>query len=176
MATSTLLVFAFIGLFVLLLVVGAVFLVLNREDTVQASPSKTASKVAVQYRRKSVLTETERKFLAVLTEAAPSVLVVPQLAMSALVDVTDEFSKGKYAHVNRSRISQQRLDFVLMSRDTQKVYCVVELDDKSHDTKTQKTKDLARDAILASVGYRVVRVDARDIPNVPHLRSLLRID
>lgn len=120
------------------------------------------------------LTATEAKFFRRLVEALPEAVVVPQMAMSALVDVADHQKRGKHArylNTNRAGFSQKRLDYVVLDRDTLKVVCVIELDDHTHDGVERKAGDDERDAILEGVGYTVLRFDARKMPSAAELRE-----
>jgi hypothetical protein len=126
---------------------------------------------AVEYRRQSLMTPTERKFYLRLCEALPEAVVAPQVAMCALVDVAPRLAQGKYKHVNRAKVAQQRLDFVVIDREVGDVVCVIELDDHTHDSAVRKTADIERDAILEEAGYSVLRFDARRMPSVEDLRN-----
>lgn len=120
------------------------------------------------------LTETEAKFFRRLVEAVPEAVVVPQMAMSALVDVAEHQKRGKHArylNTNRAGFSQKRLDYVLLDRESLEVVCVIELDDHTHDAAARKAADAERDAILTGAGYPVLRFDARKMPTVVELRE-----
>lgn len=168
--TTCLVMLYFIVFVVILAAAVAVFLT-------QAGPqaAKPSKEFQVRYIRREVMSPTEVKFFARLSAAAPHLLVAPQVALSALVDIADHQKRGKYQHTNRAKIAQQRLDFVLMSKETGKVVCVVELDDHTHDNERQRAKDLERDAILTGTGYKVLRFDARKMPQTSELAKTLGV-
>ena len=114
--------------------------------------------------------------MRILVEALPKGHIVPQMAMSALVDIAEHQKRGlrgRQLGIRRSAFSQKRLDFVVLDAGDYSVVAVIELDDHTHDSKARKAEDAARDAILESVGYPVVRFDARRMPSVALVRSRL---
>ncbi len=129
---------------------------------------------STKYRRRDVMTRTELTFFRRLIQAFPSVVIAPQVAMAALVDVASKRNQGEYVHANRAKISQRRLDFVLFDRHSGKALCVIELDDHTHDSDKARAKDSERDAILASAGYPVYRFDARQMPSASDIRACIR--
>lgn len=123
----------------------------------------------------SPFSDTEAKFFRRLVEALPEALVVPQMAMSALIDVAPR-KKGaprENANIRRSSFSQKRLDFVVLDRESLEVACVIELDDHTHDTRARRLADAKRDALLEGVGYTVLRFDCRNMPTASQLRQHL---
>ena len=151
---------------------AAALLIRGRRPSARAEVEKPAFKV--EHAAKPPLTETEAKFFRRLVEALPETVVVPQMAMSALVDVAEHQKRGKHArylNANRAGFSQKRLDYVLLDRESLEVVCVIELDDHTHDAAARKASDAERDAILTGVGYPVLRFDARRMPTVAELRE-----
>ncbi len=151
----------------LVLVLGILGLLL----LVLLKPSEKPSSGTIRYVRRELLTPTELQFHARLREALPAHLVAPQVAMSALVDAVQPVDGSRSPHQLRAKVSQKRLDFVVVEPASGKVVCVVELDDHTHDRAARAKSDRARDAILSSVGLRVLRFDARTMPSVEALRD-----
>lgn len=127
----------------------------------------------LEYLRREPMTPTEMKFFKRLVAALPEAVIAPQVAMSALIDLPAHQNQGKFAHVNRSKFSQQRLDFVVFDGSSGKAIFAIELDDHTHDSDAQKAKDAERDNLLESVGYPVERFDARQMPTAAALRKCL---
>lgn len=156
-----------------LVVVGGIAFLTRRGQPVSRLPEDKPT-FKVEHVATEPLTATEAKFFRRLVEALPEAFVVPQMAMSALVDIADYQKRGKHArylNTNRAGFSQKRLDYVVLDRDTLKVVCVIELDDHTHDGAERKTDDAERDAILDGVGYAVLRFDARKMPTAAELRE-----
>ena len=108
-----------------------------------------------------LLTPNEHEFYGRLSRALPDYLVLPQVAMSALIKPKAPF--GRERTTAFKKISQQRVDFVICHRDLS-VACVVELDDRTHNSGRSRTKDAERDARLASAGIPTLRFQSRTKP------------
>lgn len=118
----------------------------------------------------ALMTEAEKRFFEVLeTAAAPTFLVCPQVAMSAIV--TRPSHQNQLRH--RAAFSQKRLDFVLVDRETLTARLVVELDDQSH--RNRQTEDAKRDEMLAEAGYPTLRVPVRQTYSVKDLVTKIRM-
>jgi hypothetical protein len=144
----------------------------SKEQAPKSIEDKTPFKV--EHVATEPLTATEAMFFRRLVDALPEAVVVPQMAMAALVDIADYLKRGKYKryeHTNRAGFAQKRLDYVVLDRATLQVVCVIELDDHTHDGAERKAGDAERDAILEGVGYTVLRFDARKMPTVAELRE-----
>ena len=108
------------------------------------------------------MTPTEKQFFKKLCKAVEplNVVVAPQVAMSAIVDVPRQFNENKFRHKNRAGFAQKRLDFVLLDIKSLEPILVVELDDPSHDGR--EFEDSRRDDILAETGHPLLRIDVRE--------------
>lgn len=64
--------------------------------------------------------------------------VVPQIHLSALLNhkVKGQNWKGAFQHINGKSV-----DFVLLSKETTKPICAIELDDSSHDRTDRSARD-----------------------------------
>lgn len=119
--------------------------------------SKPASKKASEPpKKKPPLTEREQSMYFRLTQTFPELIVLAQVAMSAVLD-----SKEKGV---RNTFDRKVIDFVLCSKAFE-VMAVIELDDSSHRGK--EAKDANRDAMLKAAGYRVMR-----FPEIPDRETL----
>lgn len=116
----------------------------------------------------ALMTDAEKRFFAVLEAAAPSFLVCPQVAMSAIV--TRPKHQNRIHH--RAAFSQKRLDFVLADRETLTARLVVELDDSSH--RGREHEDARRDAMLFEAGYAILRVPVRQTYSTKDLSARIQ--
>lgn len=130
----------------------------------RASPS-------IPFVRKPLLTPSELKFFKRLRAAFPEVVICPQMALAAVVDIPAKFNQGQFKHVNRAPFAARYADFTIVEPDTGEVLAIVELDDYSHDGADRQAEDAARDAMLAQVGIEVHRFDARQMPSVSELQE-----
>jgi hypothetical protein len=117
---------------------------------------------------RDVMTENEKEFFTRLKGALPDFEVVPQVAMSALLDVSLPETHPQYWDM-RKTFSQKTVDYVVLHKKTMKVLTVVELDDRTHDVK--QDKDAERDAMLAKAGIKTIRWDSRAKPAPAEIRA-----
>lgn len=116
------------------------------------------------YKAAALMTENERDFFVRLVDALPDHYIFPQVAMGALI--VPASSDKKLAHVDRLRVAQQRVDFVVCDRAC-KVTAVVELDDRTH----QGAKDQRRDERLNQGAIRTVRFQSQSKPRGQAIRE-----
>lgn len=117
---------------------------------------------------KKLLTANELEFLGRLRRALPGLEVLPQVSMAALLDVNLDENNAEYWTI-RNHFSKKIIDYVVCEPKTLSVVAVVELDDRTHDSK--KEKDAQRDAMLLAVGIRTLRWDSRSKPSVAEIAS-----
>jgi hypothetical protein len=117
---------------------------------------------------REMMSENEKEFFARLKRALPDFEVVPQVAMSALLDVSLPEMHPQYWAM-RKAFSQKTVDYVVLRKNTMKVITVVELDDRTHDVK--QDKDAERDAMLAKAGIKTIRWDSRAKPSPAEIRA-----
>ena len=94
-----------------------------------------------------------------LTEAFPDLIVLSEVAFSALLWAKSTGTRNTY--------NRWRADFVLVDKAF-RVVAVVELDDSTHQSQDAKVRDTARDVMLESAGYKVVRY--RQVPDAVRLQ------
>ena len=112
-------------------------------------------------RARAPLTAHEQAMFARLREALPHLVVMPQVAFSALLTAREWAARATF--------DRKVADFVLCDAGF-RVLAVVELDDRSHDGR--EAADAARDRLLTHAGYRVLRY--RGVPAAERLRADLR--
>lgn len=123
-------------------------------------------------KQKKLLTENEQHFAGLLRWAATQlgVQVNPQVAMRALFDV-ELTESHPYFHEIIKATHGKIVDFVVTD-ERGKTLFVVELDDKTHDSK--KLEDATRDLLLKRAGIPTLRFDSRNKPTKERLLSTLR--
>jgi hypothetical protein len=117
---------------------------------------------------RAVMTPNETEFYARLKGALPDFEVIPQVAMSALLDVSLPEMHPEYWKM-RKEFSQKTVDYVVCRKGSMDVVVVVELDDRTHDVK--QDKDAARDKMLANAGIKTIRWDSRAKPAQREIRA-----
>ena len=136
-----------LALMALVLVAAAVVAALKRADRLGPVPTKA----------RPLMTKREQAMYWRLKEAFPSSVVLAQVAFSALI--TSPFK-------HRNRFDRKVADFVLCD-PAMRVQVVIELDDGSH--KGCEVHDAARETLLATAGYKVLRFD--NVPDLDPLRA-----
>ncbi|MHB1539709.1 MAG: DUF2726 domain-containing protein [Steroidobacteraceae bacterium] len=115
-----------------------------------------------------LMTDNELEFFGRLEEALPDCKVFSQVAMSGILDVTLPSSHPAYWRA-RSAFDRKRMDYVVCTSGGKRLITVVELDDRTHDSKRQQ--DAARDAMLADAGIRTVRFPSHPRPSAREIRA-----
>lgn len=118
--------------------------------TAAGSKAKSRRGANPHYIRRRLMTARELEFFDTLRAALPEAVIHVQVAMSALVDVKG----GRLS--DRNRFDRKVFDFVVCRSGGDVLYAV-ELDDKTHGSKSARQRDAVKDSIAAAVGLRVVR-------------------
>lgn len=105
------------------------------------------------YKRRRLLTNHEIVMLAKLRRAlhGTNYDVFPQVSMGALIDLKRNVDHKKRLGL-RNRFDRKVVDFVIANSDGFAVL-LIELDDYTHS----KAKDMARDQLTRSAGYKTLR-------------------
>ena len=106
-------------------------------------------------RSKPLMTDRERAALQIIERVLPHARIYVQVSMGALLQPARGTSQRDYLSV-RNRFSQKIVDFVVEDRSSGKILALVELDDRSHNA----IRDVMRDRMTASAGYRTIRIPA----------------
>lgn len=114
-------------------------------------------------KQKRLMTENEREFYERLKAALPTCDVLPQVAMSAVMDTVHHESASGYWE-ERRKFAQKVIDYVVYKDGA--VIALIELDDRTHDP----AKDAERDRLTAAAGLKTLRFDSRAKPSVEEVR------
>ena len=109
---------------------------------------------------KRPLTDREQAAYFRLRDSLPDRIVLAQVAFSALLTTKDR--------PTRATFDRKVADFVICSKAFE-VIAIVEIDDASH--KGRETNDDARDRLLTTAGYRVLRF--KQVPDAAELLNAL---
>lgn len=140
-------------LFFFALAIGAALLVLG----VLVSKKKPRDQEGERPTKRKLLTQREEAMFNRLTQAAPHLIVLAQVSFGALLT-----AKTRTA---RNTFDRKIADFVLCDQALQPV-AVIELDDASHKAKGEL--DAARDELLSSAGYKVIRY--KNVPDIDQIQ------
>ena len=115
----------------------------------------------------------ERSFLGVLESVVDDQhRVFGKVRVADLIKVNKTSDRKAWAAAF-SRIKAKHFDFVLVKRSDLSVVCVIELDDKSHQSSKAQARDVFIDGACKAAGLPLVRVPARASYTRDDVRSRL---
>ena len=115
---------------------------------------------------KKILSDAEYSFYKSLILVAPlEVIIFSKVRISDVISA----SGSKYAS---SSINQKHFDFCILDRKNLDILMVIELDDKSHDSKKVKDRDILVDEVCAQAKLKIVHIPASFSYSTEDLRAL----
>ena len=117
---------------------------------------------------KKPLTQPEQVLYHRLIRALPEHIVLAQVQVSRVLGV----KKGSNFNEWNNRINRMSYDFVVCSKDST-VIAAIELDDKSHESKTRVATDDKKNKATADAGLKLVRWHVRSLPDEAQIRREL---
>ena len=112
------------------------------------------------YSKPYIMTERENKFFTTLNDIFGSKWhVIPQVHLSALLNhkVKGQNWKAAFRHINGKSV-----DFVLISKETNKTICAIELDDSTHKYKNRAERDAEVERMFADAKMPLARFHSID--------------
>lgn len=153
------------SLIVLLLVVVAVVVFLA---FLKAKGQGGIGDQAWPFYAKKPLSQPEQVLYFRLVQALPEHIILAQVQLSRLLGV----KKGNNYQAWFNRINRMSADFVVCNKDSS-IVAVIELDDATHQKEDRQAADAKKDKALASANVRVIRWQAKAIPDVANIQSTL---
>jgi very-short-patch-repair endonuclease len=101
-----------------------------------------------------------------LISALPEHIVLAQVQLSRFLGVKE----GSNSQSWLNRINRMSADFVVCQKNAT-VVAVIELDDASHHSERRGAADAKKDKALASAGIKLLRWQARSIPDEAAIRG-----
>ena len=118
---------------------------------------------------KKPLTQPEQILYHRLVKALPDHIILAQVQVSRVLGV----KKGSNFNEWNNRINRMSYDFVVCSKDST-VLAVIELDDKSHESKSRAATDEKKNKATADAGLRLVRWHVKALPDELAIQNALR--
>ncbi|GBG14974.1 uncharacterized protein NMK_2575 [Novimethylophilus kurashikiensis] len=115
---------------------------------------------------KKPLSQPEQVLYFRLVQALPEHIVLAQVQLSRLLGV----KKGNNYQAWFNRINRMSADFVVCKKDSS-IVAVIELDDATHQKEDRQAADAKKDKALASADIRVIRWQAKAIPDVAAIQT-----
>ena len=148
----------------LLIVVAVVLLAIAKK---RGLLSQAGSRTWPFYVKKP-LTQPEQVLYHRLIRALPEHIVLAQVQVSRVLGV----KQGSNFHEWNNRINRMSYDFVVCSKDSS-VIAAIELDDKSHESKSRAATDEKKNKATADAGLKLVRWHVRSLPDEATIRREL---
>jgi very-short-patch-repair endonuclease len=117
---------------------------------------------------KKPLSQPEQVLYFRLVQALPEHIVLSQVQLSRLLGV----KKGSNYQAWFNRINRMSADFVVCNKDSS-IVSVIELDDATHQKEDRQAADAKKDKALRSAGIRIVRWQAKAIPDIATIQSTI---
>lgn len=108
---------------------------------------------------KQLLSQPEQILFHRLVKALPEHIILAQVQVSQVLGVHKGFNFYEW----HNRINRLSYDFVVCNKDGS-VLAVIELDDKSHESKERVEADKRKDRATTSAGIRMIRWHVKVIP------------
>lgn len=134
----------------------------------KSTGSKDADGPWPYYARKP-LSQVEQVLYFRLCKALPQHIVLAQVGLSRVLGVKKSSNYQSWDN----RISRMSADFVVCAKDAT-VLVVIELDDASHEKDRRKIADAKKEKALASAGIRLIRWQARSLPNEQEVQGAVQ--
>jgi len=159
----------------LIVVMIVLFLVVNRakNTTSQAAPAFSRNNTEnspqkIYTSRSFLLTKCESSFYGVLKLATDGRFAIcPKVRLSDLIRCTS----GNPGDSNR--INQKHIDFVLCEKDSMKIVCALELNDRSHLEGSRKKRDELVSSALDEAKIKFLPIRAAAEYSVQDLRNAI---
>jgi len=103
-----------------------------------------------------------------LVQALPDRIILAQVALPRLLGV----KKGSGYRAWYNRIAQMSVDFVVCGKDGAAL-AVIEVDDSTHERTDRQAADARKNRALEAAGIRLVRVQAKALPDAAAIKALL---
>ncbi len=153
---------------------GIVFIVVGLIVLVaKFKPGRKGSRGIVGYRAKPLMTEWERSAFGPLSsQLRPGLHLCPQVRLADILEPDAPYSGVRTAALNS--IWSKSVDFVVADISTGRAILVIELDDKTHERRDRKARDIFVNSALEQAQIPVIRFRPRQPINIgPHLTAAL---
>lgn len=122
-------------------------------------------------RKVSLFSPAERCFLDVLCQAVGErYAIFGKVRVADVVNVRAGSDLGARIRA-QNRLNAKRFDFVLCARDDLSIACVIEPDDRWHESKGRRERDTFLDELCALIGLPLVRIPTRAGYTVSQIRQ-----
>ena len=135
--------------------------------------NKKQTTVAQYKKHKVLFTPAERSFLGVLNQAIEgNVVIFGKVRVADIIKPIGGLPRGKWQSLF-NKISRKHFDFVICDKDNLSVLCVIELDDKSHNSNNRQKRDAFLKSACNSADLPLIQIPAKSAYNIDEIRQTL---
>lgn len=158
----------FIGIIILLLVVGIVFR-LKLGGVKESAESDSLSYEKLE----SLFTPGECSFLGVLNQViGESAVIFGKVRIADVITPQKSKNRSKWQKAF-NKINSKHFDYILCDKTNFSVICVIELNDKSHNSSKCQLRDKFVEKACSSASLPLVTVDAKSAYEIVAVKELL---
>ncbi|MGK2231204.1 MAG: hypothetical protein ACI92O_000362 [Colwellia sp.] len=158
----------FITIAKVVIVLGLILIVLSKILTKQSG-----SKEATYTQRGALFTVAERSFYGVLEQSiSQEYKIFGKVRVADVLKPTSKMNKSDWQSAF-NKISAKHFDYVLCQKDTLNVVAVVELDDKSHNSKRAISRDAFLEEACDGANLKLIRFKAQKGYQIDSVRKLI---
>lgn len=114
-----------------------------------SSDNALSEKEDTIYELKPIMSDYERKFYNILKDLDNDYVVVPQLNLASVVKKIN--NNRYYTELFRN------VDFAIFSKDYTKLLLLIEINDKTHNTRKRKDRDLKVQKICNDINVKLIK-------------------
>ena len=126
------------------------------------------------YKRiETLFTQAERSFLGVLNQAVgTNAHIFGKVRVADIVSPQKGLSRGDWQRAF-NKISSKHFDFLVCNKDDLSVVCAIELDDRSHQSKNRKGRDVFLEGVCSAANVPLIRVPAKAAYTLDNIKELV---
>ncbi len=157
-----------IWIIIILIVVTIVAVVI-----LKLSQNKKTSSNNLPYRKIDTLfSPAERSFLGVLNQAiGEHVQIFGKVRVADVITPKKGMPRSQW-QVAFNKISGKHFDFLLCDKNNLSVLCVIELDDKSHNSKKRQERDAFLEGACDAAGLSLIQIPAQATYRINEIQQL----
>ena len=124
--------------------------------TYNAEEEKTIPMINLPYKPKKILSKAEYSFYKALKNYMRSdAIILPKIGLKEFLYIPNGTEKFM---THWMKISQKHVDFLICDEESMRIYCAIELDDKSHDEADRIQRDIFVDAAIRNAGIAIIHL------------------
>jgi len=124
-------------------------------------------------KQKTLFSPAERSFLGVLNQAIEdNAVIFGKVRVADILSPVSGLPRNKWQS-SFNKISSKHFDFIICDKGDLSVLCAIELDDKSHNSKARKSRDVFLHSACVSAQLPLIQITAKSAYNIDEIRQLL---